>query len=230
MALMKKLPTMWMCPHCGAMIPADDVNVATDVALCRACGQVSRFSALVNAEEEEQVNLDEIPERVKVRKTIRGLEVSCRTGRGAVWFFIFFAVFWNGIVGIFVTQVISGFFSNDGPDWGLALFLIPFLLLGLGVIAAVIYMLFGGMRLTLNPGKGELFYGVGEIGRRKNFLLSKKTTIKIQGISIYQNGRNLGEIVVKQPEGGGASLKFGAMLDDDKVLNYLMAMLKAMRA
>ncbi len=224
---MKKLPTTWQCSHCGAVIPAEDVNVATDVALCRSCGQASRFSDLVKLEEEEQVNLDEIPKRVQVQKTMRGLEVSCKTRQAAVWFFIFFAVFWNGIVGIFVTQVISGFFSADGPDWGLALFLIPFVLLGLGVIATVIYMLFGGMRLTLNPGKGELFYGVGEIGRRKSFVLSKKTRIEIRMSSINQNGRNLEEIAVEQPE--GKPLKFGAMLDDDNVLDYLVAMLKAMR-
>jgi len=51
-----------------------------------------------------------------------------------------FAVFWNGIVSIFVWQVVEGFRSGS-PEWFLTIFMIPFVLVGLGAIGAVFYFL-----------------------------------------------------------------------------------------
>lgn len=48
------------------------------------------------------------------------------------------ALFWNGIVSIFVWQAVVAW-RSDSPDWGLNLFLIPFLLVGLGLIVGCIY-------------------------------------------------------------------------------------------
>jgi len=41
---------------------------------------------------------------------------------------------WNGIVSIFVTIVISSFLQGD-PDWFMTIFIIPFVLIGIGLIA-----------------------------------------------------------------------------------------------
>ena len=38
------METAFRCPMCHAVIPANDVNVATDLALCRACGRTSSFA------------------------------------------------------------------------------------------------------------------------------------------------------------------------------------------
>ncbi len=43
---------------------------------------------------------------------------------------LFFALFWNGIVSIFVWQVWKGWQTGD-PDWFLTIFMIPFVLVGL---------------------------------------------------------------------------------------------------
>lgn len=72
---------------------------------------------------------------------------------------IIFALFWNGIVSIFVFQVAKGFARGD-PEWFLALFMIPFLLVGLGLVAGVVYTalsLFNPtVELTLTPGTPRL--------------------------------------------------------------------------
>ena len=39
----------YRCPLCRAEIGLDDANPATDVALCRAGGKVSQFSAVCGA-------------------------------------------------------------------------------------------------------------------------------------------------------------------------------------
>lgn len=51
---------------------------------------------------------------------------------------LFIALFWNGIVSLFVSEAIQGF-QRGRPDWFLALFMVPFVLVGLGLIASVIW-------------------------------------------------------------------------------------------
>lgn len=48
------------------------------------------------------------------------------------------ALFWNGIVSIFLREVIEDF-QRGQPNWFIAIFLIPFVLIGLGLIAGVGY-------------------------------------------------------------------------------------------
>lgn len=59
---------------------------------------------------------------------------------------IIVCLFWNGIVSVFVWQVIKGFQRGD-PEWFLTIFMIPFVLVGLGLVCAVGYF---GLALT-NP-------------------------------------------------------------------------------
>jgi len=47
-------------------------------------------------------------------------------------------VFWNGIVSLFLSDVIRGW-QKGRPDWFLTIFLIPFELIGLGLLIAVLY-------------------------------------------------------------------------------------------
>jgi len=48
------------------------------------------------------------------------------------------ALFWNGIVSVFVWQVIKGWQSGQ-PDWMLTIFMVPFVLVGLGLVAGIFY-------------------------------------------------------------------------------------------
>jgi hypothetical protein len=68
---------------------------------------------------------------------------------------VFIALFWNGIVSVFVAQVVKGWRSGS-PDWFLTVFMIPFVLIGLGLACGTIYYLLALFnprpRLTLTPG------------------------------------------------------------------------------
>jgi hypothetical protein len=48
------------------------------------------------------------------------------------------ALFWNGIVAVFLVQAIDSW-RRGHPDWFLSVFLIPFVLVGLGLIAGVVH-------------------------------------------------------------------------------------------
>lgn len=61
------------------------------------------------------------------------IEIKATSPFKALLGIVAFAAFWNGIVSVFVVQLFNGF------EWFLALFLIPFVLVGLGLIGAVVY-------------------------------------------------------------------------------------------
>lgn len=68
---------------------------------------------------------------------------------------IFACLFWNGIVSVFVWQVVDGF-ARGHPNWILTLFMIPFVAVGLGLIGAVFYcaaaLLNPTVQVTVNRG------------------------------------------------------------------------------
>jgi hypothetical protein len=72
---------------------------------------------------------------------------------------LFFALFWNGIVSVFVWQAWKGWQAGS-PDWFLTIFLIPFVLVGLASFGFVVHFLLAlanpRPRLTLMPGRPRL--------------------------------------------------------------------------
>ncbi|MCW8985878.1 MAG: DUF3592 domain-containing protein [Thermoanaerobaculales bacterium] len=72
---------------------------------------------------------------------------------------LFFALFWNGIVSVFVWQAWKGW-EQGNPDWFLTIFLVPFVLVGLFAIGLIGYFLLAMAnprpRLTITPGRPRL--------------------------------------------------------------------------
>jgi hypothetical protein len=72
---------------------------------------------------------------------------------------LFFALFWNGIVSIFVWQAWKSW-EGGSPDWFLTVFLVPFVLVGFALIGLVGYTLLAlanpRPRLSLTPGHPRL--------------------------------------------------------------------------
>ena len=76
---------------------------------------------------------------------------------------LFFALFWNGIVSVFVWQAWKGWERGE-PDWFLTIFLIPFVLVGLASFGFVGHFLLAlanpRPRFTLTPGYPRLGDGL----------------------------------------------------------------------
>jgi hypothetical protein len=108
------------------------------------------------------------------------------------------AIFWNGIVSVFLFDLVGGF-SRGRPDWGLALFLTPFVLVGLGLVAGIGYNAMAltnprcRLRLTpaaLAPGQGfsvswELNGAVHRVNRFAIFLEGWEEATYRRGTSSY---------------------------------------------
>lgn len=94
-------------------------------------------------------------------------------------------------------------------------------------VLGAVYVLFGRMTLTLSPGTGELFRGVGSLGRRQQFLLAKDSRISIEASNIQQNNKVLNKIVVEQPD--GKPFEFGTGIAEKEAQQYVAALLRQMR-
>ncbi|CAN5765433.1 hypothetical protein BH09VER1_BH09VER1_51130 [soil metagenome] len=154
-----------ICPLCNRVILADDFNVAKDLAFCRGCNASYSFADLTrSAELEAGINVQSPPTgtwyRNEASEVIFGgsfRSLPAALGTLAV------ALFWNGIVSVFVCGAISGTLHLMGvatPAWffepkvnghimrrwdviGMWLFLTPFILVGLGMLCALLMRIFG---------------------------------------------------------------------------------------
>ena len=109
---------------------------------------------------------------------------------------IVFALFWNGIVSVFVYQVVTGHMEGD-PSWFLTIFMIPFVLVGLGVIGGVVYNALAVfnpvVELTVNtkqPALGETLNVDWRIDGAGGRLQSLKITLTGEERATYQRGTN----------------------------------------
>lgn len=124
------------CPNCATSIRADNINITSMVAKCHHCNSVFNFS---NTLEVASRNRPEImlPTGFEAFTTLSSLDIEYnwkQTSKG-LGFFIFFALFWNGILSIFViTALISG-------EYQMLLFTSIHLLVGIGLIYYILSVL-----------------------------------------------------------------------------------------
>jgi hypothetical protein len=104
------------------------------------------------------------------------------------------AAFWNGIVSVFLWQLMESF-KHGSPEWFLAIFLIPFVSIGLGFIGAVFYYglaLFNPrMKLALDrqPATlGDSFQGAWQLRGAVSRLETMKIDLVGREMAEYEEG------------------------------------------
>lgn len=266
------------CP-CGSRIDIDDINVPEGVALCRRCGRLSRLADLAGGGDEQGPKGSK-QDRAEARKAIAlaqgdppggcvirdygdrvTLRASARSLPGAAGL-AFFAIFWNGIVSVFLVVLFSSIMAHMGvtlPAWFptpmgsggggggggassgssnsnmplgmtifMALFLTPFVLIGLTVLGALLTTLVGRVEVRLRGPAGEVFTGVGPIGWKRRFNADAVEAIRFTDSGIEQEGKKRRAIAIEtDPARGGKTLKFATLLPDQRRL-WLGGVLKTM--
>jgi hypothetical protein len=109
---------------------------------------------------------------------------------------LFAAAFWNGIVSVFLVHLIKDW-GNGGFSWFLAVFLTPFVLIGLGLIAAFLHQL-GALfnpRPVLHLDSGQPRLGTTmtvrwEIPSGAGRLKSLKIILRGEEVATYRRGTN----------------------------------------
>ncbi len=154
----------------------DDVNVSTDVALCRHCGQNWSYAELIQ-DNTTEIDLLNPPKGAWFRDTPpRGFQAGVSTRSAIAFFLVPFMCVWSGISlgGIYGTQFARGHFSL-----GISLFGIPFILGTLLFGGAAVMSACGKVTVTVEGDDGILFTGVGPIGLRRRFSWRNVTKVRL---------------------------------------------------
>jgi hypothetical protein len=198
------------CPFCRASIPLADVNVATDIALCRACGRTSAFSVVSGQSEISLDCLAEPPRCVRVEDGFyEGTQITYRRLSPVLLFLIPFTALWSGgsMYGIYGTQIIKGEFDLEQSLFG-----IPFAFGTMILLSAIVYLIVGRWVVTLNRGEGTVFVGVGPLGWTRQFSYNRDTLVSLSMTSIKVNDCPQKGILVRT---GDKDFVFGALIRDD---------------
>ena len=209
------------CPSCSAAIPFADVNVAKDIALCRACGATTSFSGLQGAGELKDVNLDVPPKHVRdVHDGQSDLVLTYRRRSPIFLFLIPFTALWSGgSVGmIYVRPLLQG----KPFEVGEALFGIPFLIGTVVLLTVVTYLFFGRWVIRVTGNEGTVFNGVGSLGWTRRFTIDRSSTVTLAACGASVNDQPVPCIRIHT---GDEKLSFGAFIKEDSKL-YIAARLQ----
>ena len=233
------------CPRCGKIIPVEDINVAKDVALCRSCNHVSALSSLVSdVALEPDVDLQQPPPGCWHRVTGLGAVVGAtHRSLGTALGLLAVALFWNGIVSVFVLLAIAStlhLLHVPTPDWFPApkmngetmgtgmtiflwIFLSPFIVIGTAMIGGFLSCIAGHTAVRVERGEVAVATGIGPIAWNRRFMASDLKEIRIEDrISRDSDGDSQRKVQIVAELQSGRLVKFGSALREDR-LRFLAA-------
>lgn len=236
-----------VCSKCRRTIPPDEINVANDVAYCRDCNISYRLSELTfGGDLSANLDLNHPPKGAWFVNDGGGTVIGA-TNRslGTAFGLLFFALFWNGIVSIFVLCAISGtlhILHVPQPDWfpapkmnggdmgvGMVLFLwvflTPFITVGLFVAGSCLNCLFGRTEVRVTGAQGTVFTGIGSLGWRRRFDASQVKDTRILQTT-NSKGQDAFNLLIETRE--GKQIKFGSMLSNERRQFVLGALQKTL--
>lgn len=229
-----------LCSQCREEIPEADVNVGEGVAYCRKCGALSRLADMLADADAGLVDIDPAipPAGCLLRET--GLwttvQVSARSVGGGCGL-LFVALFWNGIVSVFVLIALGGTIyhifgaipswfpgptsgSNVGSNMPLGMviflwiFLTPFIVIGLVLIGSLLTTMFGSVQVRIRQNEGILFTGFGPFGWKRRFDASDVKSIRVGKTTWKENDQSKPAIVIEM--NSSKNLRLGSILRGDR--------------
>lgn len=198
------------CKYCRAAIGIADVNVATDIALCRSCGKTMSFSEIASLASIPPADLRNPPKGVRIEDELAGgRTVIYRKISPVVWFLIPFTAVWSGIsmFGIYGKQLQRGVFNLHDSLFGL-----PFLIGTVALVSVIFFNLFGSWRIRFALDVCEVSLGVGPFrwSRRQPYDRTSRVSLQMSNVRV----NNVPQEVICL-ETGDRSLKFGSLLRKD---------------
>ena len=212
------------CPLCRSPIGIDDVNVATDIALCRRCGKTFPFSELVGGSASTAPDLTAPPNGAWFERLADGFRTGATTRSWVALFVVPFTCVWSGMSlgGIYGKQISSGQFDPTSSLFGVPCLLCSVFLIGYGAMTTM-----GKIELSQRGGSLSVFTGIGRLGWTRNYLWSDFSSAREDS---RRNGvnwnRQQGVVIVLE---GKRRAAFGTMLSEERryfVLSALRQMLR----
>jgi hypothetical protein len=200
----------YQCQFCRAAIALTDVNVANDIALCRACGKTMPFSEIAPIPGAENIDLTRPPKGVRIEENpIHGRSIIYRKIPLVVIFLIPFAAVWSGfsMLGIYGSQIKEGRFDPVSSLFGL-----PFFIGTVFLVSFILFCLFGRWRIGYSGGVLSAAMEVGPIGWTRRLVCDKSARVSIRPAKWQKN--NVPQSMI-QVECQGSTLKFGTPIPDE---------------
>ena len=180
-----------VCPDCNNPLGPEDINVGTNVAICKTCGHAFKLDELVGASPQVPAAgprddpTASPPPGCWYHDTADGWTAGATTRSPIAFFLVPFIAVWSGVSlgGIYGSQIISGKF-----DLMPSLFGIPFLLGTLVLGTFALMAILGKVEIQAKEDKLVLFTGIGTWGWRKRAKIDATSRV---GVSFPIN-RNFG--------------------------------------
>lgn len=205
------------CYKCNNEIPSVNINIQTDVAQCSACNEVFKISEHISNEPATNFDINDTPKGTWYKKGSRDIVIGASTRSSIAFFLVPFMLVWTGgsLGGIYGTQLLSGKF-----DLVLSLFGIPFVLGSVLFWAFTLMAIWGKVEITLTSKGGEVFTGLGKIGKTKRFTWEEISSVKESESSTKINNRQATNILLE----GKKRIVFGTGLSYNKKYYLLKAL------
>jgi hypothetical protein len=207
------------------------MNVTEGVGLCRACGTLARLRDVISIPQIPDgpppagCTLDDTGADVRVRASTR----SVGTFAGA----LFFCLFWNGVVSVFVLVATAGVIQNlagtvpswfpapvmngSPMGWGITIFLwiflIPFITVGVVMLGVVATAAAGVVEVRWRGGEGVVRRAVGPFAWTTRFDALAVRRIAIGETKKMQEGEAKPLIVLEADR----TIRFGSMLTPERL-------------
>jgi hypothetical protein len=197
------------CPKCHALIPAAQVDVATDVAGCPTCGEVFALSSIVATQDvSPEFDINDPPAGAWFYDDFRGWRIGASTRSPAAFILL---AFWCVGLGVVVDRLYGRQIATGEFNLAASLFGIPFVLGTLLCGGLTAMRVFGRIDVLVTETAGRVFTGVGPFGWTRRFDWSNVTRIEEQVLGYDYPGNGDGQVISLV---GKKRLKFGSMMSD----------------
>jgi hypothetical protein len=200
------------CPKCSRVVPSDNVNVITDVALCPTCNEAFRVSESIDIGGMNDVALQNPPKGSWFRRESNGFTIGASTRSPFAFFIVPFMCVWSGgsLGGIYGSQITSGKFNLTESLFG-----IPFLLGSIVFWSVAMMSICGKVEVSVLGDDVTVFVGVGSFGwsRRCKWMNVKTIREEVARGMYFGNFGNYGAGIVLE---GTSRLKFGTGLNEER--------------
>ncbi len=215
---------MILCPTCNNPVLPADLNIATDVAFCRACNKPFAVSDVVHGYTKAQAVFDKATPAPGTWFHDDGVEtrIGASTRSPVAFFVVPFAAIWSGFsLGmLYGTQIVSGKFNII-----FSLFGIPFLMGSVIIWSIALMLIAGKTEVRIRSGEATVFSGIGALGWTRRFSVSEITTIREDWSGLRTNRQPRKMIVLE----GARRITLGTMLNESRryfLLQSLRSVLK----
>lgn len=205
------------CPDCGALIPADDLNLQTLLARCHACNNVFSFADVSRQELSRGgrvAALDTVaapcPPRFHIDETPTAWVAAWRWFSPVAFFLIFFCIAWDGFLIFWYTMALT----HRGP-WIMVLFPICHVAIGVSLTYFTIATFINSTHVTAR--RGELSIHSGPLPWFGNRSLPSASVKQIFSRAVNSSNRSNGF----NNAGGNATFAVHAVLDDGRTVRLV---------